>query len=96
MRSGNFAKGELAKGDQMIKEADRLMAEAILVVAALYIDGIPPKPRSYAYSFPDRLTFHDAPTDVEQKPFVMFREHRMRTFPGTFHASPDYAPGYGG
>jgi len=42
--SVNFTKGELAKGDQIIKEADRLMAEAIRTIAALYKDGILPKP----------------------------------------------------
>ena len=79
----------------MIKEADRLMAEAILIVAGLYKDGIIPKPDNYAYAFPMLLTFHDAPTVVEQKLFVMFLEHRMRTFQGTFHANPDYALWYG-
>jgi hypothetical protein len=93
--SANFAKGELIKGDQMIKDADRLMAEAILTVAGLYKDGILPKPKNYAYPFPDLLTFHDAPTVIEQKLFVMFLEHRMRTFQGTFHANPDYALWYG-
>src|SRR5579864_2727804 len=34
-------------------------------------------------------------TVVEQKLFVMYLEHRMRTFPGTFHASPDYVMWYG-
>jgi hypothetical protein len=93
--SANFAKGELAKGDQMIKDADRLMAEAILTVAGLYKDAILPKPKNYAYPFPDLLTFHDAPTVIEQKLFVMFLEHRMRAFQGTFHANPDYALWYG-
>jgi hydroxylamine dehydrogenase len=93
--SANFARGELAKGDQMIKDADRLMAEAILTVASLYKDGILPKPKNYAYPFPDLLTFHDAPTVIEQKLFVMFLEHRMRAFQGTFHANPDYAFWYG-
>lgn len=93
--SVNFAKAELEKGDQIIKEADRLMAEAIKIVADLYKDGILPKPKNYAYSFPDLLTFHDAPTVIEQKLFVMFLEHRMRTFQGTFHANPDYALWYG-
>ena len=93
--SANFAKAELAKGDMMIKDADRLMAQAILIVADLYRDGILPKPKSYAYPFPDLLTFHDAPTVIEQKLFVMFLEHRMRTFQGTFHANPDYALWYG-
>jgi len=91
----NFAKAELTKGDQMIKEADRLMAEAIQIVSGLYKEGILPKPKNYAYPFPDLLTFHDAPTVIEQKLFVMFLEHRMRTFQGTFHANPDYALWYG-
>ena len=70
--SGNFAKAELEKGDNMIKNADRLMAESIKTVAELYKDKVIPKPASYAYSFPDLLTFHDAPTVVEQKLFVCF------------------------
>jgi hypothetical protein len=93
--SENFAKENLKKGDQMIRETDHLMAEAIRTVAALYKDGKLKKPDSYAYPFPDLLTFHDAPTPIEQKLFVMFLEHRMRTFQGTFHANPDYALWYG-
>ncbi len=93
--SENFAKLELEKGDDMIREADRLMAQGILIIADLYKDGILEKPESYAYAFPDLLTFHDAPTVIEQKLFVMFLEHRMRTFQGTFHANPDYALWYG-
>ncbi len=93
--SANFAKAELEKGDQMIKEADRLLAQAIRIVADLYKDGILQKPKSYAYAFPDLLTFHDAPTVIEQKLFLMHLEHRMRTFQGTFHANPDYALWYG-
>ena len=93
--SVNFAKAELEKGDNMIQEADRLMAEAIRIVASLYKDGILSKPDSYTYAFPDLLTFHDAPTLIEQKLFVMYLEFRMRTFQGTFHANPDYALWYG-
>ena len=93
--SATFAKEQLQKGDDMIREADHLMAEAIRIVAALYADGVLPKPAGYASAFPDLLTFHDAPTVVEQKLFVMFLEHRMRAFQGTFHANPDYALWYG-
>ncbi len=93
--SVNFVKNELEKGDKMIKEADHLMAKAIRIVADLYKDGIIKKPKNYAYNFPDLLTFHDAPTEIEQKLFVMFLEHRMRAFQGTFHANPDYALWYG-
>ena len=91
----NFAAAELKKGDDMIKAVDRLMADAIHIIAGLYKDGIIPKPDSYAYAFPDLLTFHDAPTPIEQKLFVMFLKHRMRAFQGTFHANPDYALWYG-
>jgi hypothetical protein len=93
--SGKFAKGELEKGDKMIREADILLAEAIRIVANLYEDGILTKPENYAHPFPDLLAFHDAPTPIEQRLFLMFMEHRMRTFQGTFHANPDYAFWYG-
>ena len=71
------------------------MAEAIRIIADLYKDGILPKPKNYAYPFPDLFTFHDAPTVIEQKLFVMFLEYRMRTFQRTFHSNPDYALWYG-
>jgi len=93
--STTFAWAELQKGDDMIQAADRMLAEAIQIIAALYKEGILQKPASYRYAFPDILTFHDAPTPIEQKLFVMYLEHRMRTFQGTFHASPDYALWYG-
>jgi len=93
--SVNFAKQQLQMGDDMIRNADHLMAEGIREVAGLYKDGILPKPPNYSYPFPNLLTFHDAPTVIEQKLFVMYLEHRMRTFQGTFHASPDYALWYG-
>jgi hypothetical protein len=93
--SVNFAQRELEKGDQMIREADHLLAGAIRVVAGLYKDGILHKAESYPYAFPDLLTFHDAPTVIEQRLFLMFLKHRMRTFQGAFHANPDYALWYG-
>jgi hydroxylamine dehydrogenase len=91
----NFAESELEKGDQMIKAADSLMAQAIRTVAGLYKEEILKKPENYAHPFPDLLTFHDAPSLIEQELFVMFLEYRMRTFQGTFHANPDYALWYG-
>ncbi len=93
--SSKFAQGELGKGDDMIREADHVMAQAILEVAELYTTGLLPKPESYAYAFPDLLTFHDAPTEIETRLFEMFLKHRMRTFQGTFHMNPDYALWYG-
>jgi hydroxylamine dehydrogenase len=93
--SMNFAKQQLAAGDDMIRNADHLMAEAIRIGAGLYKDGVLEKPKNYTFAFPNLLTFHDAPTVIEQKLFIMYLEHRMRTFQGTFHASPDYLLWYG-
>ncbi len=93
--SRTFARGELEKGDRMIKEADHLMAQGIRIVAGLYQDKVIPQPEQYAYPFPDLLAFNDAPTVIEQRLFLMYLEHRMRTFQGAFHANPDYAFWYG-
>ncbi|HEX5675758.1 MAG TPA: multiheme c-type cytochrome, partial [Azonexus sp.] len=90
-----FARGEMEKGDNMIREADHLLADAIRIIAGLYKDGVLEKPASYAYAFPDLLTFHDAPRPIEHRLFEMHLKHRMRTFQGTFHANPDYALWYG-
>src|SRR3974377_5179 len=40
----NFAHQQLAAGDDMIKNADHLMAQAIRIVAGLYPDGVLAKP----------------------------------------------------
>ncbi len=93
--SENFARGELTKGDDMIRQADELMAEAIELVADLYEQGLLDKPEGYQEAFPDLLAFHDAPSTIEQKLFRMFQEYRMRAFQGVFHANPDYALWYG-
>ena len=93
--SENFAKAELAKGDDLIREADHLLAEGIREIAALYEEGLLEKPDAYAHAFPDLLTFHDAPTSIEQRLFEMHLKHRMRAFQGAFHANPDYALWYG-
>lgn len=93
--SESYSRIELEKGDDMIRNVDHMMAQAIRVVTGLYDDGTIPKPEEYAASFPDLLTFHDASTVIEQKLFVMFLKHRMRAFQGAFHMSPDYALWYG-
>jgi len=93
--AAGFASEQLRQSESLLRDADHLMAEAIRTVAGLYQDGTLPKPKDYAFAFPDLLTFHDAPTPVEQQLFVMFLEHRMRAFQGAFHANPDYANWYG-
>jgi len=94
--SENFARVELEKGDRMIREADRLMAQAIEVVAGLYADGIiAPPPEDYEYIYPDLLTFYNAATPIELDLHEMYSEYRMRTFQGAFHSNPDYTLWYG-
>jgi len=93
--STQFARGELEKGDRMIREVDALLAEAIRIVAGLYEEGLLEKPQEYAYAFPDLLAFHDSPTPIENRLFLMHLKHRMRAFQGVFHANPDYALWYG-
>jgi len=93
--SENYSRGELKKGDDLIKAGDALLAEAIRIIADLYEKGLLVKPDTYLYNFPDLLTFHDAPTPIEQKLFVMHLKHRMRLFQGAFHNNPDYSLWYG-
>ncbi len=86
-----FARTHLAAGDAMLREADRMMAEGVEVVAGLYKDGLLQGPGNY----PDILTFYEAKSPIEQSLYVMFLEHRNRTFQGAFHLNPDYATWYG-
>jgi len=44
-------------GDAIMQKADRLMAQAIEIVAGLYKDGIFAKPANYAFAYPDFLYF---------------------------------------
>ena len=71
------------------------MAEAILTVAGLYKDGILPKPQNYAYPFSRSPYLPRCSNNDRQELFVMFLEHRMRTFQGTFHVNPNYSLWYG-
>lgn len=89
-----YATANLESGDRMIREADKLMAEAIEIVADLYTRGIL-KPKEGKAAYPDLLAFYGAQTPIEQTLYVMFLEHRMRAFQGAFHMNPDYVTWYG-
>lgn len=92
--SASFVKAQFDAGDSIIKDADKLMAEAIRTVKGLYDDGLLKKPADWKYA-PDLLQFYEAKSDIEQELWVMFLEHRMRTFQGAFHNNPDYMHWYG-
>lgn len=90
-----YARKELARGDDMVRISDRLLAQSIRTVVALYEDGLLHKPDNQAYAYPDLLAFHDAPSSIETRLWLMFLKHRMRMFQGSFHMNPDYALWYG-
>jgi hypothetical protein len=100
--SEKYAREQLEMGDAIMKKTDRLIAEAIETVAALYKDGIIKKPDNYAFAYPDFLYFmrtgggniNKAP-HIDQVLFQMYMKHRMRTYQGFFHVNPDYAYWYG-
>ncbi|MBW1798333.1 MAG: cytochrome C, partial [Deltaproteobacteria bacterium] len=94
--SGQFARRHLETGDQMIQNADRLMAEGIEIVARLYKDGIIKKPDHYPFAYPDFFYFkRTGDSYIDQVLFRMYMKYRMRTYQGVFHANPDYAYWYG-
>ncbi len=92
--SGNFTQENLKNADEMLREADRLFAEAIDTVGNLYRKGII-RPREGQQAWPDVLTFYDAGTEVEYVLYEMFMDHRMKTYQASFHANPDFATWYG-
>ena len=94
--SERYAREQLAMGDSMMQKTDRLLAEAIDTVAALYKDGIIKKPDDYAFAYPDFLYFmQTGGSYIDQVLFQMYMKHRMRTYQAFFHVNPDYAYWYG-
>jgi cytochrome c553 len=89
--SSTLVRAELQRGDEMIREADRLFAAAIRVVAGLYADGVLPRPEGVTQAAPDLLALQDAPSPIERRLFEMHLEHRLRAFQGAFHSNPDHA-----
>jgi hypothetical protein len=89
-----FAQQNLAAADSIIKESDKLMAEAIDIVEGLYRDGILERPQDRP-PHPDLLRFYEVKYPIEQTLYTMFLEHRMRSFQGAFHMNPDYQHWYG-
>ena len=90
--SPTFVAENFKNADAMVKEADKLFAEAIEIVAGLYQDGII---GDGTQKYPDLLAFYDVDTEVEQHLYEMFMDHRMKTFQASFHMNPDYATWYG-
>ena len=90
----SFAQQNLEAVDSIIKQSDKLVAEAIDIVESLYNDGVLERPKDRP-PVPDLLRFYDVKYPIEQKLYTMFLEHRMRSFEGAFHMNPDYQNWYG-
>ena len=104
--SEKYARNQLEMGDSILGKADRLMAEAIETVAALYKDGIIKKPEGYPFNYPFLLSFMhtngaawnedlDSLSYIDQVLLRMYMKHRMRAYQAFFHVNPDYAYWYG-
>ena len=89
-----FAADQLARADRVIRESDRVAAEAIDIVEGLYRDQVLPAPKERPAS-PDLLRFYEVTDPIEETLYFMFLEHRMRSFQGAFHLNPDYQHWYG-
>ncbi len=104
--SESYAREQLEMGDAILGKADRLMAEGIETVAALYKDGIIKKPEGYPFNYPFLLSFMhtngaawneklDDLSHIDQVLLRMYMKHRMRAYQAFFHVNPDYAYWYG-
>ncbi len=91
-----YARRQIEMADEMMKHADRLMAQGIETVAGLYKDGTIKKPDHYAFAYPDFLYFKQTGGSyIDQVLFRMYMKYRMRAYQGLFHVNPDYAYWYG-
>jgi len=74
----NFVAENFKNADAMVKEIDKIFAEAIEIVAALYQDGVIVYEDRPDAQYPDLLTFYDVDTKIEQvlyeKDLVEIRE----------------------
>ncbi|MCK5139386.1 MAG: cytochrome C [Thermodesulfovibrionia bacterium] len=92
--AANYAREEIKKCDNIVKQSDKVMSEAIEIVSALYREGYLKKAEDYPV-FPDLVLFYEIPTSIEQKLSTMLMRHRMRAIQGAFHTNPEYTLWYG-
>lgn len=92
--SKSFWQANIKNADQMLKEADKIFAEAINIVMGLRRDGIIEVKEGEGV-YPQLLSFYEVDTAVEQHLYDMFMDYRMKTFQGAFHINPDYTTWYG-
>jgi len=87
--SKTFVENHFTLVDKILKEADRITAEAILEIEQLQEEGLLTIEDKGVYSI-DILKFYKMSTPIEIKLFDMIFKYRMRTFQGAFHINSDY------
>jgi hydroxylamine dehydrogenase len=85
--SGNFAKTHLENTDQLLKEADGMVSQAIETVADLYRRGII-RPGKGQPNFPNLGVLYEARTPIEQDLYRMIIDQRGVLVHGAFHMDP--------
>lgn len=71
--SAKYVSDQMAASDNIVRESDKMMVEAIRTVRALYTDGLFKAPEGWKYA-PDLLQFYEANSTAEQELYVMFLE----------------------
>jgi hypothetical protein len=83
-----FVREQLDGRDKVLREADRLCADAVRDVAALFEAGVLPPGANG--KFPDFVAEPAAASALERKLAAMFFEDRARLLATAFHMSPRY------
>ena len=85
--SGNFAKTHLENTDQLLKEADGMVSQAIETVADLYRRGFI-RPDKGQPNYPNLGVLYEARTPIEQDLYRMIIDQRGVLVHGAFHMDP--------
>lgn len=90
--SSRFATESLEDADQVKREADALLAEAVGILEGLYRDGLLERlPEAGAHGLilgGDQR--YDTLSPAEQRFFDLYKLHHASTFKGAYHHSPEY------
>jgi hydroxylamine dehydrogenase len=62
--SPDFIAEQMAASDEIIRQSDKVMSEAIRIVRSLYDDGLLEKPEGWKYA-PALLQFYEAQSSIE-------------------------------
>ncbi len=81
--SRTFVLNNFRNSEEMIREADKLMAKAIREITMR------------EKKIPRIFSFYDVNSVYQEVLFNMFMDHRMKSFQAGFHLNPDYSTWYG-